>query len=125
MNATRRTRKSLITALLPLIAVPMLTQVNIAHAGDDIAMDACIKAFTSANLPKEQRFSVRKIGAVDSPVVLPAKESTIFLTATGKQSGKRLAKATCVADSNGVVLTMTTKPAPVALAQTQASLGSR
>lgn len=131
MNAARRITKSLVAALLPLIAVPMLTQVSIAHADSapadtapaDTAMDACIQAFVASSLEKERPVTVRKVEPVAGPVAARAKESTIYLTAVTRHSGKRLAKATCVADNNGVVLTMNVKPAMTeALAQSQASL---
>jgi hypothetical protein len=126
MNATSHARKgkSFITALLPLIAVPMLTQASFAHADADAAMDACIQAFVASNLQKEQPVTVRKIESIDSPVAPRAKESTIYISARGRHSGKQVAKATCVADSKGVVLTMNVKPATATLAQTQASLDS-
>jgi hypothetical protein len=97
-----RTQSFLITALL--LTAPMLTQAN-----SDAAMDACVKAFVSTSLEKERPFSVRKEESVDSPIDQHSRAYRISLKAVGKHSGKQVAKATCVVDRSGVVLSMNGK----------------
>ena len=101
-----------IAAATVLMAVPFTS-----HAGaDDAAMDACINAFVSANLPKEQPVTVRKEEAAASPISVHARSYKIVVSATGVESGKRLAKGTCVVNRAGEVVALNGKPLPTKLA---------
>lgn len=112
-----RTTKSLLVALLPLFAA--VTQADTVGAHSDAAMDACINAFVSSSLEKERPYTVQKTDSAASPLDLQARAYRIALTATGKTSGKKVAKATCVVDRSGVVLSLNGKPySSTALAQT-------
>jgi hypothetical protein len=112
-----RTTKSLCVALLPLFAAA--TQADTVGAHSDAAMDACINAFVSSSLEKERPYTVQKTESAASPLDLQARAYRIALTATGKTSGKKVAKATCVVDRSGVVLSLNGKPySSTALAQT-------
>lgn len=120
MNTTRRT--SLPTALLSLVAMPLLVQTTAAQAADP-EMDACISAYLSSYVPKEQPVKVRRVETVDSPMFVQSS-SPIHLTVTSK-SGKHNAKAVCVVTGKDVVLTLEGKPATHHLAQADAKLSSR
>jgi hypothetical protein len=104
-------------ALLPMLAVPALS-----HADADRAFDSCVKAFVSANIEKERPLTVHRIDANSSPLSTSSRGYKIELTAVGKHTGKQIAVATCIADRNGVVLSMNGKPtATTALAEAQAN----
>lgn len=105
MNTNRRTRivAALVTALLPLSAVPTL-----AHA--DAAMDACIKAFVNANLEKERPVKVRRVEMLNSPIYPRSSANTILLTARTKHGRQEIARATCVVEGDEVVLNTEGKP---------------
>lgn len=103
MNAVSRTRTLVISALL-------LTAPVLGHASQTTAMDACVKAFVSTSLEKERAFTVRTQEAVETPVSRMSGTYRISLSATGKHTGKQVAKATCVVDRKGVVLALNGKP---------------
>lgn len=112
-----RTTKTLVAALLPLFAA--VTQADTISAHSDAAMDACVNAFVSSSLEKERPYTVQKNESAASPLDQHARAYRIALTATGKTSGKKVAKATCVVDRSGVVLSLNGKPySSTALAQT-------
>ncbi|MFL6620827.1 MAG: hypothetical protein ACJ8MH_19620 [Povalibacter sp.] len=104
MKTVSRTKTLLVTSLMPLFAAPML-----AHAATpaDASLDACVKAFVSTKFEKERRYSVVTTDASDFDP--QARSYRISLEAKGKQTGKKLAKATCVVDHSGVVLSMNGK----------------
>ena len=109
MNTARtRTRNVLIAALMPLFAAPLASQADVAHT--DVAMDACVNAFVASSLEKERPYTVRKQDTATTPLDLQARAYRISLTATGKHSGKKFAKATCIVDRDGVVLSLNGKP---------------
>jgi hypothetical protein len=98
-------------------ATVLLAASFTSHAGnDDAAMDACINAFVSANLPKEQPVTVRKEEVAPSPVSVHARAYKIVLSATGVESGKRLARGTCIVNRAGEVIALDGKPLPTKLA---------
>ena len=107
MNTARtRTRNVLIAALMPLFAAPLASHADVA----DPAMDACVNAFVASSLEKERPYTVQTQDSVTTPLDLQARAYRISLTATGKHSGKKVAKATCVVDRDGVVLSLNGKP---------------
>jgi hypothetical protein len=115
MNAIRSAQ--IVTALLPLLALPTLVQA----ARPDPKMDACIKAFVASNIEKDRPVTIRRIASFDTPFYLGEREQTIRLNARTKDSGKRIATATCVINGDEIVLNMDGKPAlttKVAQAQT-------
>ncbi|HMN46159.1 MAG TPA: hypothetical protein PKE27_16390 [Povalibacter sp.] len=103
MNAASRTRALVVSALL--LATPALS-----HASQDVPVNACVKAFVSTSLEKERPFTVQTEESVATPLDHAARAFRISLKATGKHSGKQVAKATCVVDRNGVVLALNGKP---------------
>lgn len=91
-----------IAAATVALATPFTSQ---AH-DHDAAMDSCINAFIAANLPKEQPVMVRKEAAADSPISLYSRAYKIVVTAKSVNSGKRLARGTCIVDRSGQVVAM-------------------
>ena len=89
-----------------------------SHAGnDDAAMDACINAFVASNLPKEQSVkAVHKEEVAASPISIHARSYKIVVSATGVESGKRLARGTCIVNRSGEVIALNGKPLPTKLA---------
>jgi len=82
-----------------------------ARAGNaDAAMDSCISAFVAAHLPKEQPVRVRKEDAASSPVNVHARAYKILVTARGVESGKYLARGSCIVDRHGQVVAVDGKP---------------
>lgn len=111
MNTVSRTRSLLFSALLPLIAAPSLSHAE-ARQVADASFDACVKAFVSASIEKNRPYSL--ITSDASTYDPYATRQVITLKATGKSTGKQLAKAKCVVDRNGVTLTMNGKSSVVA-----------
>ena len=111
MNTVSRTKSLLFSALLPLIAAPSLSHAATSPAAD-ASLDACVKAFVSANIDKDRHYSLVTSDA--SSFDPSAARHVVTLKATGKSSGKQLAKATCVVDRNGITLTMNGKSSVIA-----------
>jgi hypothetical protein len=102
-----------IAAATVMLAVPFTSQA----ANDDAAMDACINAFVAQNLPKEQPVkAVRKEEVAASPVAIHARSYKIVVSATGVESGKRLARGTCIVNRDGEVVALNGKPLQTKLA---------
>ena len=102
-----------IAAATVMLAVPFTSQA----ANDDAAMDACINAFLSQNLPKEQPVkAVHKEEVAASPVSIHARSYKIIVSATGVESGKRLARGTCIVNRSGEVIALNGKALPTKLA---------
>jgi len=104
--STRIAKTLSIAAATVALAVPFATQ---AH-NYDAAMDACINAFVSENLPKEQRVKVQKEEVADSPLSIHSRAYKIVVSAKGVESGKYLARGTCVVDRSGAVIALNGKP---------------
>jgi len=86
-------------------------------------MDACVKAFVSTAVPKDRQIALRTESPTSSSLLPRTRPYSIVLTATTRDSGKRLATATCRTDSKGVVVALNGKPLPSqANADTKASL---
>jgi hypothetical protein len=107
-------------ASLPLFAAPMLS-----HASDAAAVNACVNAFVSANLPKEQKFSVKTVEANKSPIDVYGRAQRISLVAIGVSSGKRLANATCIVARDGTVIALNGKSVTTPALADAAALPSR
>jgi hypothetical protein len=99
-------------------ATVMMAAPFTSHAGnDDAAMDACINAFVAQNLPKEQPVkAVHKEEVAASPVSIHARAYKIVVSATGVESGKRIAKGSCIVNRSGEVIALNGKPLPTKLA---------
>lgn len=103
MNAVARTRALVISALL--LSTPALS-----HASQEAALNACVKAFVSSSLEKDRPFTVQTRESAETPLDQQVRAYRIAVKATGKHSGKQVAKGTCVVDRNGVVLALNGKP---------------
>jgi hypothetical protein len=101
-----------IAAVTLLAAMPFASQ---AH-NYDAAMDSCISAFVSANLPKEQPVKVRKEETANSPLNIHSRGYKIVVSAKGVESGKYLARGTCTVDRSGAVIALNGKPLSTKLA---------
>jgi len=99
------TKSLSIAAATVLLAAPFTSQAT----SDDAAMDACINAFVAANLPKEQPVTVRKEEVAASPISVHARAYKIVVSATGVESGKRLARGTCLVNRHGEVVALNGK----------------
>ena len=112
MTSTRIAKSLSLAAATLLLAVPFTSQAS----DYDAAMDSCINAFVASNLPKEQPVTVRKEVAVSSPIAVHARAYKIVVSAKGKESGKYLARGTCVVNRAGEVVALNGKPLPTKLA---------
>ena len=122
MNTVSRTKTLLITSMMPLFAAPMLSHAESASQAD-APFDACVKAFVAAKFEKERHYTVVSGSTRD----FDPQESSyrITLAATGKQSGKKLASATCIVDRAGVTLTVNGKSYAVPTSGENAVLSAR
>lgn len=93
-----------------IISAALLATPALSHASQETAMNACVQAFVSSNLEKERPYTVKTQQAVQTPLDQHVRSYRVSLKATGKTSGKQLAKATCVVDRSGVVLSLNGKP---------------
>ena len=102
-----RIAKSLSFAVATVaLAAPFATQ---AH-NYDAAMDSCIGAFVASSLPKERTVKVRKEDGISSPLSVHSRAYKIVVTAKGMESGKYIARGTCIVDRSGAVVTLNGKP---------------
>jgi hypothetical protein len=96
-----------IAAATLLLAAPLTSQAD----NHDAAMDSCINVIVaSANLPKEQRVTVRKEDAAATPLSVHARSYKIVVNAKGAESGKYFARGTCTVDRSGAVIALNGKP---------------
>ena len=72
-------RSASLAASLALLALPITS-----HADSDAAMEACVQAFVSANVPKEHPIKVRKVNLVDGPLAVQERAYRITITARGE-----------------------------------------
>lgn len=104
--STRITKSIALAAASLALAAPFATQ---AH-DYDAAMDSCINAFVASNLPKEQPVRIRKEDSVNSPISIHSRAYKIVVSAKGVESGKYLARGTCIVDRSGSVIALNGKP---------------
>lgn len=100
-------------ALAITIAAPLCMAASLSVADSDTAMRACVNAFVNTSLSKDHSVAVDAETAAPSALMPRSRSYSIVLTATGKQSGKRLAKATCLVDRDGTIIALNGKPLPV------------
>lgn len=111
-STVRITPSLSIAAATLLLAMPVASQ---AH-DYDAAMDACIKAFVAAKVPQGHPVTVRKEESATSPVGLDAVGYKIIVSAKGVESGKYIARGTCVVDRSGEVIAVDGRKLPLQLA---------
>jgi hypothetical protein len=102
-----------IAAATVALAAPFATRADSHNA----AMDSCINAFVASSLPKGQPVKIKKDDAVNDPLsffVAPAYR--IVVSAKGVESGKYLARGTCIVDRRGTVIALNGKPLTQSLA---------
>ena len=95
-------------ATLALFGSPLASRAD-AQAQ---AMDACVQAFVAATLPKEQRVVVDKENFASGPLDEQTRTYRIVLIATGKSSGRQIAKSVCIANRAGEVITLNGRRPP-------------
>lgn len=103
MLSTRIARSLSFAVATVALAAPFATQA-------DAAMDTCIGAFVASNLPKEQPVKIRKDDGIASPLSVHSRAYKIVVTAKGMESGRYLARGTCVVDRSGAVIALNGKP---------------
>ena len=101
-----------VTTTLALLVSPLASRADAVEQ----AMDACVQAFVAANLPKEQRFIVDKENFSIGPIDAQARTYRIVLIATGKTSGRQIAKNVCIANRAGAVIALNGRRPPPAQA---------
>jgi hypothetical protein len=114
MNAARKL--ILVAASVPLFAAPA-----VSFANEAAAMDACVNAFVSANLPKEQKIHSKILDQTHSPLDIHARYYKIVLSAKGVESGKQVATGTCIVKQDGTLVSVNGKAAPSAALATLTS----
>ena len=102
-SAIRRPlRGVLIATTLGVLALPAASRAG----GLDQAMDTCVQAFVAKSLPKEQPVVVDKRHSANQALDSRSRTYRIILTATGRTSGRQLAKGTCVVDRTGAIIAL-------------------
>ncbi|MFC4310126.1 hypothetical protein ACFPN2_13630 [Steroidobacter flavus] len=104
--STRLAKSISLAAATLALAAPFATQ---AH-DYDAAMDSCINAFVASSLPKEQPVRIKKEDAVNSPISIHTRAYKIVVSAKGMESGKNIARGTCIVDRSGAVIALNGKP---------------
>jgi hypothetical protein len=89
-------------ATLALLGCPLASRAD----AEAQAMDACVQAFVAANLPKEQPVVVDKQNFATGPLDMQTRTYRIVLIATGKTSGRQIAKSICIANREGAVIAL-------------------
>jgi hypothetical protein len=114
--SARGTRAVLASLLLSVLAAPAVSSANSTNA-----MDACVQAFLSSEVAKDRKVVVDKQSeSVPRPLALSGLYK-IQVVATGRESGKEVARIVCHADGKGTVVALNGKPtsAVAAVAQTR------
>lgn len=110
--STRIVKSLSFAAATCALAAPFATQ---AH-NDDAAMDSCINAFVASSLPKEQPVRIKKDEGTVTPLSIQARAYKIVVSAKGVESGKYIARGTCIVDRSGAVIALNGKPLTQTLA---------
>lgn len=92
-------RRVLIAITLGVLASPLASNAS-SH---DQAMHACVQAFIAARLPKDQPVVVDMQGGANRSLSSHSSY-TIVVMATGKTSGRQIAKGTCVVSRAGELI---------------------
>jgi hypothetical protein len=100
------TRLSRIAVAALVLAAP----VSSFAGANDAALDACVQTFLSSDLAKDRKVTVRKLDeAVPRPIALSGLYK-VEVIATGRETGKRLARVVCHADSKGTIVAVNGHP---------------
>jgi hypothetical protein len=114
--SARTARVALASLLLSVLAAPAVSLADSASA-----MDACVQAFLSSEVAKDRKVVVEKqFESVPRPLALSGTYK-IEVLATGRESGKEVARIVCHADNKGTIVALNGKPtsAIAAVAQTR------
>lgn len=102
---SRATRLAL-GVLLPLCAAPIA-----GFADSTTAMDACVKSFLASDAAKDRKVTVEtRSESVPRPLALSGLYQ-IEVVATGRESGKQIARIVCHADTQGTIVAVNGRPA--------------
>jgi hypothetical protein len=75
------------------------------------AVDACIQAFLASDIAKDRKVTVQKDAySMPRPIALSGLYQ-VEVVAKGRQSGQRLARIVCEADSKGQIVAINGRPA--------------
>jgi hypothetical protein len=95
-------RPILAVATLALLGCPLASRADAVEQ----AMNACVQAFVAANLPKEQPVVVDKENFAAGPLDAQSRTYRIVMIATGRTSGRQIAKSVCIANRAGEVIAL-------------------
>ena len=95
-------------ATLALLGSPLASRAD----ADAQAMDACVQAFVAATLPKGQPVVIDKENLASGPLDMQTRTYRIVLIATGKTSGRQVAKSVCIANRAGEVIALNGRRPP-------------
>jgi hypothetical protein len=100
------TRLSRLAVAALILAVPVASFAG----ATDVALDACVQTFLTSDLAKDRKVTVRKnTEALPRPIALSGLYK-VEVVATGRESGKRLARIVCHADSKGTIVAVNGQP---------------
>ncbi|HEY8538643.1 MAG TPA: hypothetical protein VIL28_07230 [Steroidobacteraceae bacterium] len=91
--------------------LPALTAPAAASAVTDHAVDACIQTFLMSDLAKNREVTVRKSSRVTPRPLAFSGRTRVTVIATGRESGKQLARIVCEVDAKGTVIAVNGRPA--------------
>src|SRR5690606_7331155 len=94
---------------IALASVALVAPFGSQAGNYDAAMDSCINAFVAASVPKQRPATIRKEEAAASPISSHARSYKIMVSAKGMESGKYLARGTCIVDRSGQVVAVNGK----------------
>jgi hypothetical protein len=103
--STRATRIAVASLMLSILAAPAVSLADPTNA-----MDACVQAFLSSEVAKDRKVTVEKeFESVPRPLALSGLYK-IQVVATGRESGKEMARIVCHADDKGTIVALNGKP---------------
>ncbi len=103
----------LVTTLVATTTTPALS-----FADDAATMNACVKAFVSTYLPQVSKVRVQIDEPAMSRMVPRSRTYEIAVSARGLQSGREIAKATCVVNADGSITALNNTVTPTLVAAT-------
>lgn len=101
------TRLSRLAVAALVLAAPVS---GFAATASNAALDACVQSFLATDIAKDRKVTVRKnTESSPRPIALSGLYQ-VEVIATGRQSGKQLARFVCVADSKGTIVAVNGRP---------------
>lgn len=96
---------------LALAALVVTAPVSsFAATASNAAVDACLQTFLTSDLAKNRKVTVQKdLSAAPGPLVL-SRFVKVEVIATGRESGKQLARIVCHADAKGAIVAVNGRP---------------